>query len=138
MDSVEKFDDQQLPSKDDFYSQLNSEHISDKPYQHAQKNCSTFELKNMGQYHDLYLESDILLLSDVFENFRITCLQYYKLDPCHYVTSPALQWDAMLKMTGIQLELMTDVDQFQFTEKVQGCTPDNVKSHSNKYKKHTG
>ena len=71
----------------------------------------------MGQYHDLYLESDILLLSDVFENFRITCLQYYKLDPCHYVTSPALQWDAMLKMTGIQLELMTDVDQFQFIEK---------------------
>ena len=83
MDSVEKFDDQQLPSKDDFYSQLNSEHISDEQYQHAQKICSTFELKNMGQYHDLYLESDILLLSDVFENFRNTCLQYYKLDPCH-------------------------------------------------------
>ena len=117
MDSVEKFDDQQLPSKDDFYSQLNSEHISDKPYQHAQKNCSTFELKNMGQYHDLYLESDILLLSDVFENFRITCLQYYKLDPCHYFSSPALRWDAMLKMTGIQFELMTDVEQFQFIEK---------------------
>ena len=83
MDGVEKFDDQQLPSKDDIYSQLNSEHISNEQYQHAQKIWSTFELKNMGQYHDLYLESDILLLSNVFENFRNTCLQYYKLDPCH-------------------------------------------------------
>ena len=88
MDSVEKFDDQQLPSKDDFYSQLNSEHISDKPYQHAQKNCSTFELKNMGQYHDLYLESDILLLSDVFENSGIHVCS--TKDPCHYYTSPGL------------------------------------------------
>ena len=90
MDSAEKFDDQPLPSKMTFYSQLNSEHISDKQYQHVHKLCSTFELKNMGQYHDLYLESDILLLSDVFENFRNTCLQYYKLDPCHYFTSPGL------------------------------------------------
>ena len=71
----------------------------------------------MGQYHDLYLKSDILLLADVFENFRKTCLQYYKLDPCHYFTSPGLSWDAMLKMTNIKLELMTDVDMFQFIEK---------------------
>ena len=71
----------------------------------------------MGQYHDLYLQSDILLLADVFESFRKTCLQYYKLDPCHYFTSPGLSWDAMLKMTDIKLELMTDVDMFQFIEK---------------------
>ena len=74
-------------------------------------------LKNMGEYHDLYLKSDILLLADVFENFRKTCLQYYKLDPCHYFTSPGLSWDAMLKMTDIKLELMTDIDMFQFIEK---------------------
>ena len=117
MDTIEKFDDQQLPSKDDIYSQHNSEHISDEQYRHAQKIWSTVDLKNMGQYHDLYLESDNFLLSDVFENFRNTCLQYYKLGPCHYFTSPALSWDAMLKMTGIQLELMTDVNQFQFLEK---------------------
>ena len=71
----------------------------------------------MGDYHDLYLQSDTLLLVDIFENFRRTCLQYYKLDPCHYFTSPGLSWDAMLKMTGIKLELMTDVDMFQFIEK---------------------
>ena len=71
----------------------------------------------MGEYHDLYLKSDILLLADVFENFRKTCLEYYKLDPCHYFTSPGLSWDAMLKMTNIKLELMTDVDMFQFIEK---------------------
>ena len=63
----------------------------------------------MGEYHDLYLKSDVLLLADVFESFRKTCLQYYKLDPCHYFTSPGLSWDAMLKMTNIKLELMTDV-----------------------------
>ena len=71
----------------------------------------------MGDYNDLYLKSDILLLADVFENFCKTCLQYYKLDPTHYFTSPGLSWDAMLKITGIKLELMTDVDTFQFIEK---------------------
>ena len=71
----------------------------------------------MGEYHDLYLGSDVLLLTDVFENFRKTCLQYCKLDPCHYFTSLGLSRDAMLKTTNIELELMTDVDMFQFIEK---------------------
>ena len=71
----------------------------------------------MGEYHDLYLGSDVLLLCDVFENFRKTCMQYYKLDPWHYFMSPGLSWDAMLKMTNVKLELMTDVDMYQFTEK---------------------
>ena len=71
----------------------------------------------MGEYHDLYLESDILLLADVFENFRRTRSEFYKLDPCHYLTSPGLSWDAMLKMTNIKLELMVDIDMFQFIEK---------------------
>ena len=71
----------------------------------------------MGEYHDLYLKPDILLLADVFENFRKTCHQYCKLGPCHYCTSPGLSWDAMLKMTDIKLELMTDVGMFQFIEK---------------------
>lgn len=72
----------------------------------------------MDEYHDLYLKSDIFLPADVFENFRKTCLQSYKLDPCHYdFKSPGLSWDAMLKMTDIKLELMTDVDMFQFIEK---------------------
>ena len=71
----------------------------------------------MGEYHDLYLKSDVLLSADVFENFRKTYVQYYKLDPCHYFTSPGLSWDAMLKMTDIKLELITDVDMFRFIEK---------------------
>ena len=116
MDSFNKFDEK-LPSKEDFHSILNDEHITDDQYKHAQNVWNTFNLKNMGEYHDLYLKSDILLLADVFENFRKTCLQYYKLDPCHYFTSPGLSWDAMLKMTDIKLELMTDIDMFQFIEK---------------------
>ena len=117
MDSFEKFNKTELPTKEEFYSILNNEHISDEDYQHAKNVWNTFQLKTMGEYHDLYLKSDILLLADVFENFRKTCLQYYKLDPCHYFTSPGLSWDAMLKMTNIQLELMTDIDMFQFIEK---------------------
>ena len=116
MDSFDKFNEK-LPSKEEFYSILNDEHITDEQYKHAQTVWDTFSLKNMGEYHDLYLKSDILLLADVFENFRKTCLQYYKLDPCHYFTSPGLSWDAMLKMTKMQLQLMTDIDMFQFIEK---------------------
>ena len=116
MDSFEKFNEK-LPSKEDFYSILNNEYISDEDYKHAQNVWNTFKLKSMGEYHDLYLKSDILLLADVFENFRKTCLEYYKLDPAHYFTSPGLSWDAMLKMTNIKLELMTDIDMFQFVEK---------------------
>ena len=117
MDSFEKFDEAQIPRKEDFYSILNDQHISDEDYNHARKVWNTFKIRNMGQYHDLYLKSDILLLADVFENFRKTCLEYYKLDPCHYFTSPGLSWDAMLKMTDIKLKLMTDIDMFQFIEK---------------------
>ena len=116
MDSFNKFNEQ-LPTKEDFFSILNNEHISDEDYNHALEVWKTFSLKNMGEYHDLYLTSDILLLADVFENFRKTCLEYYNLDPCHYFTSPGLAWDAMLKMTKIQLELMTDVDMYLFIEK---------------------
>ena len=116
MDSFDKFNEK-LPSKEEFYSILNNEHISDEDYKHAQDVWNTFSCKNMGDYHNFYLASDVLLLADVFENFRKTCLEYYKLDPCHYFTSPGLSWDAMLKMTEIKLELMTDIDMFQFIEK---------------------
>ena len=71
----------------------------------------------MGEYHDSYLNSEILLSANVFENFRKICMQYYKLDPCYYFTSPGLSCDAMLKMTDIKLELITNVNMFQLTEK---------------------
>ena len=112
MDSFEKFNQTELPNKDQFYSILNDQHITDDEYDHANKVWNTFMIKTMGEYHDLYLVSNLLLLTDVFENFRKTCMQYYKLDPCHYFTSPGLSWDAMLKMTNIKLELMTDIDMF--------------------------
>ena len=112
-----RLSEKKLPKKDDFYSTLNNEHISDTQYVHAIKLWKTFKLKNMGEYRDLYLKSDVLLLADIFKNFTKTCMQYYKLDPCHYFTSPGLFWDAMLKMTDIKLELITDVDMFQFIEK---------------------
>ena len=117
MDSFEKFDKTELPTKEQFYSTLNDQHITNDEYNHATKVWKAFNIKTMGEYHDLYLKSDVLLLADVFESFRKTCLQYYKLDPCHYFTSPGLSWDAMLKMTNNELELMTDVDMFQFIEK---------------------
>ena len=100
-----------------FYSTLNDQHITDDEYDHATKVWKTFKIKTMGDYHDLYLKSDVLLLADVFESFRKICLQYYKSDPCHYFTSPSLSWDAMLRMTNIKLELMIHVDIFQFIKK---------------------
>ena len=117
MDSFEKFNEKELPTKDQFYSILNDQHITDDEYNHAKEVWNTFMIRTLGDYHDLYLVGDVLLLTDVFENFRKTCMQYYKLDPCHYFTSPGLSWDAMLKMTNIKLELMTDIDMFQFIEK---------------------
>ena len=117
MNSFEKFEDSRLPKKEDFFSIMNNEHITDEEYQHAQNVWNEFGLSSMGEYHDLYLKSDILLLTDVFENFRKACQQYYGLDPAHYFTSPGLSWDAMLKMTETELELISDVDMFQFIEK---------------------
>ena len=117
MDSFEKFNQMELPNKDQFYSILNDQHITDDEYDHANKVWNTFMIKTMGEYHDLYLVSDVLLQTDVSENFRKICMQYYKLDPCHYFTSPSLSWDAMLKVTNVKLELMTDIDMFQFIEK---------------------
>ena len=117
MNSFEKFENGRLPKKEDFFSVMNNEHITDEEYQHAQNVWNEFGLLSMGEYHDLYLKSDILLLTDVFENFRKACQQYYELDPAHYFTTPGLSWDAMLKMTKTKLELMSDVDMFLFIEK---------------------
>ena len=117
MDSFSKFNDTELPQRKYFYSLLTDNNISEDDYSHAKNVWNTFNLQNMGEYHDLYLKTDILLLTDVFENFRKTCLTYYGLDPLHYITSPGLAWDAMLKMTGINLELITDIDMQLFIEK---------------------
>ena len=90
MDSFDKFNDKNLPSKKKFFCMLSDDHLTDKYYKHAKNVLNTFNLESMGQYHDWYLKSDVLLLADLFEKFRKTCLRYYKLDPCHYFTSPGL------------------------------------------------
>ena len=90
MDSFKRFEETELPAKEEFYSILNDEHITDESYEHAKNVWTIFNLQNLGEYCDLYLKSDGLLLADDFENFTKTCMQYYKLDPCHYFTSPGL------------------------------------------------
>ena len=105
MDDFEKFKKQSLPKKTSFFSRLKQEKISDEDFEHAQRVWKQFELKNMGDFHDLYLKTDVLLLADVLENFRKLCEKNYELDPAHFFTIPGMAWDAMLKMTGIKLEL---------------------------------
>ena len=117
MDDFEKFKKQSLPKKTSFFSRLKQEKISDEDFEHAQKVWKEFGLKNMGDYHDLYLKTDVLLLSDVMENFRKLCEKNYELDPAHFFTVPGMAWDAMLKMTGIKLELLEDVDMLLMIEK---------------------
>lgn len=117
MDNWDRFEETNLPSIDKFYSSLTDESISQEDYEHAQNVWQTFGCQNLGDYHDLYLRTDVLLLADVFENFRTTCLNQYELDPAHYYTSPGLSWDALLKKTGVQLELLTDYDMHLFIEK---------------------
>lgn len=100
-----------------FYSKLNNEAISDDDYEFALQIWSCFHIKTLGDYCDLYLKTDVLLLADVFENFRITCHTIYKLDPSNYYTSPGLSFDAMLKYTDVLIELLTDIDMLLFVEK---------------------
>ena len=117
MDSWDKFEETQLPPKEAFDSNLNMSSISEKDYQHARKVWDAFKISNLGEYHDLYLETDVMLLTNVFEAFRNTCLRHYSLDPAHFYTAPGLAWQACLKKTGIKLELLTDPDMLLMFEK---------------------
>ena len=117
MDSFEKLYEDKLPDKCKFFSSFKNECITEKDYLHAIDVWNVFKMNTMGDYHDLYLKTDVLLLADVFEKFINTCLDYYGLDPCHYFSSPGLSWDALLKMTGIELELISDIDMLLFIEK---------------------
>ena len=117
MDSWERFNETQLPPIDAFYSKLSGCGINEEDYEHAQKVWKIFDCKNMGDYHDLYLRTDVDLLTDVFEEFRNLCINTYKLDPANYYTSPGLSWDALLKKTNVNLELLTDYDMHLMIEK---------------------
>ena len=117
MDSLERFKENKLPPKEAFYSRLAGEGISDEDYEHAKKVWKVFGMKTLQDYHDLYNVTDVLLLADVFENFRNVCMENYKLDPAHYFTAPGLAWDACLKVTNVELELLTDIDMLLMIEK---------------------
>ncbi|XP_065664717.1 uncharacterized protein LOC136086350 [Hydra vulgaris] len=117
VDSVDKFNETQLPTKESFFSKLNDEDISDDDYSHAQNVWNEFHCKTFTDYRDLYNVSDVLLLADVFENFRDVCMKNYKLDPAWYYTSPGLAWDAALKKTIVKLELLSDYDMILMIKK---------------------
>ncbi|XP_051167626.1 uncharacterized protein LOC127285571 [Leptopilina boulardi] len=130
LDSRQKLEETNLPAKEKFYSTLNDSTVSDEDYLHAQRVWSTFNCSNLGEYVDLYMKTDVLLLADIFENFRDQCLQAYRLDPAHYYTTPGLTWDAMLKYTNVRLELLTDIDKLMFFERgVRG----GISQCSNRY-----
>ena len=110
MDSWEKLNEVSLPDEKSFYSNLNLESITDEDYAHAQNAWKVFKITNLGEYHDLYVQSDTLLLANVFENFRGGCINTYKLDPAHFLSAPWLVWHACLIKAGVKLELFTDND----------------------------
>ena len=117
MGSFKKFFDKKLPDRCNFFSSLKDECIIEKDYSHVANVWNMFKINTMGDYHDLYLKADVLLLADVFEKFTNTCLQYYELNPCHYFSSPGLSWDAMPRMTVIDLELISYICMHLFIEK---------------------
>ena len=116
MDNCERFNEASLPNKESFYSNLNMENIDDIDYRLGNNVFKRFKLKNLGEYHDLYVQSNTFLLADIFENFRNTCLKVYELDPAHFLSLPGLAWQACLKKTNVKLELLTDYDMLLMVE----------------------
>ena len=117
VDSFKKFFEEKLFDRCEFYSALKNECISEKDYLTAVIVWNVFKMNTMGDYYDLYLKTYVLLLANIFEKFINTCLEYYGLDSCNYFSSPGLSWDAILKMTGIELELISGIDMNLFIEK---------------------
>ena len=109
MDSFERFFETSLPDKDAFYSNLNMESITDIDYRHANNVFNKFDNNNLGDYHDLYVQSDTLLLADVFTNFRKVCFDIYESDPAHFLSAPGVAWEACLKKSNVELKLISDV-----------------------------
>ena len=107
MDSWKRFNETYLPPKKDLYGELTLEDISDKDYNHVQKVFEDY-CADMCDYHDLHVQTDTLLLADVFEKFRDTCIEIYGLDPSYFYSAPGLAWQACLKKADVKLELLTD------------------------------
>ena len=117
MDNWGKFKETRLPGKDKFYSNLYMSGVGDSEYEHACNVWKEFRIRNMGEYHNLYLKTDTILLANVFESFRTVCMENYGLDPAHFYTALGLAWKACLKKTGIRLELLLDPDMLLMFER---------------------
>ena len=117
IDSWERFDENTIPPKKTIYNELNSENITNKDYEHVKKVWEAFEIKNFGEYHDLCVQCHTVLFADVFENYRNKCIEIYELDPAHFLSGPGLAWQACLKKTKVELELLTDIDMLLMVEK---------------------
>ena len=124
MDTLERLKETKFPPKEAFYSELNNEDISDEDYAHAQKVWRVFKMEHFKDYHNLYNETDVLLLGDVSASFGNICIENYELDSAHYYTAPGLAWDAALKITGVELELLSDIDMLLMVENgIRGGVP---------------
>ena len=132
MNTEERFKETKLPPKKAFYSKLSGKGITEEDYKHALNVWNVFNMKTFLDYHELYNETDVLLMADVFENFRDNNLKIYGLDPAHYFTSPGLSWDACLKITGVELELITDINMLLMIER---CIRGGISMISNRYGK---
>ena len=113
----DKFKETKLPPREAFYSKLNMAGVREEDYEHANRTWKEFGLKDLEEYHDLYLKTDVILLANVFEEFRKVCLKNYELDPAHIYTAPGLAWKACLKKTSIRLELLLDPDMLLMFER---------------------
>ena len=139
INSWDRFEETQHPSISAFYSNLNMSSISEEDYQHAQRVWKGFGIHNLGDYHDLYLRTDVALLANVYKAFRDTCLKHYKLGPVHFYTSPGLAWKACLKHTGIKLELLTDPDMLLMFERgIRGGITQAVRKYASTNNKYMG
>ena len=117
MDSWQRLDETSFPDKEAFCSSLNMEYITDVDHRNAKRVFKNLNDKNLGNYHDFYVQRDTLLLADVFENFRSKCIEIYELDPAHFLSAPGLAWQTCLKKAGMKLELITGVDMLLMVEK---------------------
>ena len=137
MNDWNKFNETKLPSIKDHYNKLQLKNITNEDYDHAKKVWNTFKIKNLGEYHDLYVQSDTAQLADVFENFRTVCLKEYELDPSYFVSTPGLALEAMLEITKVKLELLTDIDMVLMVENsIRGVLTQVVRKYgvaNNKY-----
>lgn len=116
MNKCSRFNETNNPLIDKYDSKLNNTKTSKEDHIHLNKVSDTFKIKDLGIYHDLYVQTDVTLLADVFESFRKMCLEIYELDPVRFVSAPSLAWQARLKITDIELELLTDADRLLMFE----------------------